>query len=110
MSDDASLTDFTGGGDDESDVEDAATERDEATRSADAEPSKDSEPIDGSERTEDSEPTETPTYTYTSTPDGAECDACGEVVEERWHAGEGGTDAESDLSPDALVCPDCKEW
>lgn len=82
MSDDASLSEFAGGGDGEG--------------------------SDGDR--EDPDSAETPTYTYTSTPDGAECDACGEVVEERWHAGEGGTAENPELDPDALVCADCKEW
>lgn len=77
MSDDASLTEFAGGDDGESDQK---------------------------------EPAEMPTYTYTSTPDGAECDACGEAVEERWHAGEGGAVDDPELDPDALVCADCKAW
>jgi len=79
MSDDASLSEFAGGGGEENDREDA-------------------------------EPPESPTYTYTSTPDGAECDACGKVVEERWHAGEGGAVEYPDIDPDALVCAECKEW
>ena len=85
MSDDASLAAF--GGDDEERVEDAD------------EPSEDS-----------AEPPEAPTFTYTSTPDGAECAACGETVEKRWHAGEGGAVDAPDLDADALVCPDCKAW
>ncbi|MFW5949109.1 MAG: DUF7573 domain-containing protein, partial [Halolamina sp.] len=85
-------------------------ERDDSERAADAESSGDPEITEQSGPSETADATETPTYTYTSTPDGAECDACGEVVDERWHAGEGGTAAEPELSPDALVCPDCKEW
>ena len=85
MSDDASLDDFGG----ESD-EDGGDGPDE-------------EPTD-------TEASETPTYTYTSTPDGADCAACGAVVEKRWHAGEGGAVDAPDLDPDALVCPDCKTW
>ncbi|WP_049979287.1 DUF7573 domain-containing protein [Halolamina rubra] len=95
MSDDASLTDFAGGD---------AGEADDEAGAGDSE-------IDELERDEpDADATETPTYTYTSTPDGAECDACGETVETRWHAGEGGAADAPDLDPDALVCPDCKEW
>lgn len=81
MSDDASLTEFAGGDDEE-----------------------------GSEERAEPESPETPTYTYTSTPNGAECAACGEVVEERWHAGEGGAVDDPELGPDALVCSDCKGW
>jgi hypothetical protein len=84
MSDDASLTDF---GSEDDGADDA--------------------PDDG---TVDTVEAETPTFTYTSTPDGAECAACGAVVEKRWHAGEGGAADAPDLDPDALVCPDCKEW
>lgn len=47
---------------------------------------------------------ETATVTYSWSPDGDECAACGETVEKRWRAGEGAAD------PDAMVCPDCKEW
>ncbi len=89
MSDDASLTDF--GDEDGTDEGDDGPEADDP---ADAE----------------AVGTETPTFTYTSTPDGAECAACGAVVEKRWHAGEGGAADAPDLDPDALVCPDCKEW
>lgn len=89
MSDDASLTDF--GGEDGTDAENGGPEGDDPA---------DAEAVE----------TETPTYTYTSTPDGAECAACGAVVEKRWHAGEGGAADAPDLAPDALVCPDCKEW
>lgn len=99
MSDDASLTEFTGGddtasgdstGDDGVNGDDASKGEPAAAATAEA--------------------VDEPTFTYTSTPDGAECDACSETVEERWHAGEGGTAEHPDLSPDALVCPDCKEW
>lgn len=55
----------------------------------------------GSETTEATAP---PTLTYTSSPDGDECAACGETVQNRWRAGEGAED------PDALVCPACKSW
>ncbi|SFP38759.1 MULTISPECIES: DUF7573 domain-containing protein [Halolamina] len=85
MSDDASLSDFAGRDGDE--AGDGSTV-DDPTDDAPA----------------------TPTYTYTSTPDGAACAACGESVETRWRAGEGGAADETDLDPDALVCPDCKEW
>jgi len=94
MSDDASLTDFAGG--DDGDGAGGSPDDDDVSESSD--------------NAEDADSVETPTYTYTSTPDGAECAACGELVEERWHAGEGGTADQPDLSPDALVCPDCKEW
>lgn len=50
------------------------------------------------------EPTEPATVTYAWSPEGAVCAACGERVERRWLAGEGAPD------PDALVCPDCKDW
>ena len=89
MSDDASLTDF--GGEDGADDADDESGGDNRT---------DAETVEA----------EMPTYTYTSTPDGAECAACGAVVEKRWHAGEGGAADAPDLDPDALVCPDCKEW
>ncbi len=36
--------------------------------------------------------------TYSWTPDGAVCTACGQSVEERWANDEG------------VVCVDCKEW
>jgi len=36
--------------------------------------------------------------TYAWSPDGADCAACGAVVERRWRDG------------DELVCSDCKEW
>lgn len=89
MSDDASLTDFSGGRD--------------GTGGAEA-----SE--DGPDAVANAEAAEEPTFTYTSTPDGTECEACGDVVGERWHAGDGGTAENPALSPSALVCPDCKEW
>ena len=62
----------------------------------------------------ESEPAATPSLTYTSSPAGAPCAACGETVEKRWRAGEGGVSGEGESrgvdDPDALVCPDCKEW
>ncbi|GAB7014209.1 DUF7573 domain-containing protein [Halolamina salina] len=104
MTDDASLTDFAGSGDgadDSADGADGASDPEDGAHG----------PNDGPESDDatDAEP-ETPTFTYTSTPDGAECAACGATVEKRWHAGEGGTAENPDLNPDALVCPDCKEW
>lgn len=90
MSDDASLTDFAGGGDDDG----GDTDEDDGKN----------------DDLSNTKPAEKPTYTYTSTPDGVACEACGDVVEVRWHAGEGGTAEEPDLPTDALVCPDCKAW
>ncbi|MFD1565909.1 DUF7573 domain-containing protein [Halolamina litorea] len=87
MSDDASLTDFSGGDDGDD------------TSAADNEGS-----------AEAADPLDEPTFTYTSTPHGAACAACGATVEKRWRAGEGGAADAPDLDPDALVCPDCKEW
>lgn len=52
----------------------------------------------------DSTDTESATVTYAWSPTGDACDACGETADRRWRAGEGADD------PDALVCPDCKEW
>jgi len=109
MTDDASLTDFAGREDGADDAGDGGSnDPDDGTSS----PENDAPgPDDGPESDDatDAEP-ETPTFTYTSTPDGAECAACGATVEKRWHAGEGGTAEKPDLDPDALVCSDCKEW
>ncbi|WP_336360723.1 DUF7573 domain-containing protein [Haladaptatus sp. ZSTT2] len=38
------------------------------------------------------------TSTYAWSPEGAACEACGEVVERRWRDG------------DELVCESCKSW
>ena len=109
MSDDASLTDFAGSGDGADDSGDGANDpEDEPSDAEDGTPDPD-DTLDPDEPT-DAGTTEEPTFTYTSTPDGAECAACGATVEKRWHAGEGGTADDLDLDPDALVCPDCKEW
>jgi hypothetical protein len=59
---------------------------------------------DGTADDETAEAMAPPTLTYTSSPDGDECAACGETVQNRWRAGEGAED------PDALVCPACKSW
>ncbi|WP_435118053.1 DUF7573 domain-containing protein [Halolamina sp. C58] len=104
MSDDASLTDFAGsegGGDDAEDADEGAIDPEDGAPDPDDAPESDDSTT---------ETPETPTFTYTSTPDGAECAACGATVEKRWHAGEGGAAENPDLDPDALVCPDCKEW
>lgn len=58
---------------------------------------------------------ETPSLTYSSSPEGAPCAACGETVEKRWRAGEGGVSPDETGDggvddPDALICPDCKKW
>jgi rubredoxin len=102
MSDDANLTDFAGRGDGAAEADDdgASDPEDGALGPDDG-----ANPDDAT----DAEP-ETPTFTYTSTPDGAECAACGTTVEKRWYAGEDGTAETPDLDPDALVCPDCKVW
>lgn len=89
MSDDVTLSSF--GGADSSDADD-----DEAPTPAESNES----PPDPDESAQP----ETPSLTYTSSPDGDTCAACGETVTTRWRAGEGAAD------PDALVCPDCKEW
>lgn len=105
MGEDVPLTAFDSGDDDSSNDADSDGESSERDESA-AEP--------GEIEPAESEPAETPSLTYTSSPDGAPCAACGETVEKRWHAGEGGVSADGDGAgvddPDALVCPDCKEW
>lgn len=90
---------------------DSGDETDEDLDSADGS-SEEAEPVD---EPAESEPVETPSLTYTSSPDGAACAACGETVEKRWRAGEGGVSADENGNggvddPDALVCPGCKEW
>jgi len=92
MSDDATLSSFDG---------------EEPTDAADDDPPAAPEPTDtATEPGEDEESAqqEQPSLTYTSSPDGDRCAACGATVQTRWHAGEGAED------PDALVCPDCKDW
>ena len=92
MSDDATLSSFGG---------------DEPTEEADDEPPAEAEPTDEvaeSSDDEDSEVPASPSLTYTSSPDGETCAACGATVQRRWRAGEGAAD------PDALVCPDCEVW
>jgi hypothetical protein len=109
MTDDASLTDFAGSGDGADDAGDGGSNDPDGGASDPEDGAPD--PDDGPEPDDatDAEP-EAPTFTYTSTPDGAECAACGTTVEKRWHAGEGGVADDSELDPSALVCPDCKEW
>jgi hypothetical protein len=96
MSEDVPLTSFAG--DDE--------ERDEEVLDDAEGGGSDDDPA-----TDDADP---PTLTYASSPDGAPCASCGETVEKRWVAGEGGVTGDGDEpvveNPDALVCPDCKEW
>lgn len=102
MSEDLPLTAFesddgSGNADDSDEADGASSERAETAD-------------DPAER----EPAATPSLTYTSSPDGAPCAACGETVEKRWRAGEGGVSADGESGgvddPDALVCPDCKAW
>ena len=92
MPEDASLDDFLGGGDDQSDedgpVDDEATD---APAAAEAEPLEDGDHV--SPRT-----VEPATTTAAWSLDGAACSVCGTVVEQRWR------------SDDGLVCPTCKEW
>jgi hypothetical protein len=115
MSEDVPLTAFDSGG--ESEESDESEENDKSEQSDESEQGDQNEASDRSEREESAEddPTETPSLTYTALPDGAACAACGETVEKRWCAGEGGvTPDESEAGgvkdPDALVCPGCKEW
>ncbi|KPN30056.1 hypothetical protein SY89_00778 [Halolamina pelagica] len=104
MSDDASLTDFAG----EAAGDEAAGHGERAASGpGDGDPEANEPEADDPDA--ESAP-ETPTFTYTSTPDGAACAACGASVEQRWRAGEGGAAEAPDLAPDALVCSDCKEW
>lgn len=119
MTENRTLGDF-GGDDDEDDdnsqhettgvaVEsDADSERAEApeSQSAEASETKSVEELEA-QVTDDTSPeptTESATVTYAWSPAGDACDACGETADRRWRAGEGADD------PDALVCPDCKEW
>ncbi|PSP95026.1 hypothetical protein BRC91_03195 [Halobacteriales archaeon QS_4_62_28] len=109
MPEDASLDDFLGGGDDQSDEDDGrhdsptdspdnnesdAPVDDEATDApADAE----AEPLEDGDHVS-SGTVELATTTAAWSLDGAACSACGTVVEQRWR------------SDDGLVCPTCKEW
>jgi hypothetical protein len=117
MSEDVPLSAF--GSDDDSDDSDG----ERVTRDEEVEPAEsDGEPAVGDtsvdEDTEnaelpaENEPAEPPSVTYTSSPDGEPCAVCGETVEKRWRAGEGGVSGDRDGvdDPDALVCPDCKQW
>lgn len=92
MSDDVTLSSFGG---------------EESTDADDDESPAPPEPIDSAtdpaEAAASPQP-ESPSLTYTSSPDGDTCAACGDTVTTRWRAGEGADD------PDALVCPDCKDW
>ncbi|MEF8801667.1 MAG: hypothetical protein V5A38_02900 [Halolamina sp.] len=97
MSEDVPLSAF--GSDDDSDGEGKSSEGDESA-------------VEPADEPAESDPAEPPSVTYTSSPDGEPCAACGETVEKRWRAGEGGVsgDREGVDDPDALVCPDCKQW
>lgn len=93
MGEDASLDQFVGGsGDeddtsanDESDGETAAAAKERPNEAADAKPAAEDGPTPA-------------TTTYAWTGEGAQCAACGEVVERRWE------------QDGVLVCTDCKEW
>jgi len=91
MSEDATLDTFAGDGE----------ERAGGAGERDAEPDPETGDDEADEATDRPEP---PSRTYTSSPDGDACAECGEMVQRRWRAGEAAED------PDALVCPDCKEW
>jgi hypothetical protein len=84
MAEDASLDDFLSGTDEETDesesaVDGAASETDDSDGAAAGTP-------------------EPATTTYAWDGDGATCESCGDVAEERWQ--QDGT----------LVCADCKDW
>lgn len=86
MGEDASLDEFLDAGSSES-----AGESD-----TDDKPATSGEDTDtGSTTTDDVDPA---TTTYAWSGEGADCEACGAVVERRWH--QDGT----------LVCVSCKEW
>lgn len=96
MSEDASLDEFLGADGADSDADE------ESEADGDEAPKTDGTPADG--ETADDAPEESTaspepaTPTYASTPEGAACGACGEVVTERWR------------EDGAWACPDCKEW
>lgn len=97
MSEDATLDAFAG-----ADASERDGERDEEPEPEDGAGSdEDSAEVETDDGTDDPKP---PALTYTSSPNGDECQECGETVQNRWRAGEGAED------PDALVCPDCKVW
>ncbi|WP_135305333.1 DUF7573 domain-containing protein [Haloarcula amylovorans] len=106
MSEDASLDQFLGGGDDaeagESDSSPDESDAGDDPAVANVESPDDSASADGTEPT-DREPTDdggvTPAVTtYAWSAEGAACSVCGEAVERRWQQNE------------SLVCSDCKEW
>lgn len=82
MAEDASLEDFSDGGESSRSVEDGSTEI--GTETADGEAS-----VDGVEPAES---------TYAWSPEGATCAECGEVVKRRW------------TQDGVLVCGACKSW
>lgn len=58
----------------------------------------DSDDETGEDETEEREQPEPATPTYRFSPDGAVCDACGDVGDRHWH------------DDGQFVCADCKEW
>lgn len=89
MGNDRSLDDFLGGEDETPAVSESEGEPTETGEEEDA------GDIDANTDADTVEPA-TPTYRFS--PDGAVCDACGDVVQKRWH------------DDGQFVCADCKEW
>jgi hypothetical protein len=89
MAEDASLDDFLDAGS-EADDEGTASDADGTASSGTA----------GDDGTGDAAPavTDPGRSTFDWSPSGAECGACGAVVERRWRDGDG------------MVCEACKEW
>ncbi|MBV0924164.1 hypothetical protein KTS45_08085 [Halomicroarcula limicola] len=91
MSEDTSLDQFLGDGDD-----DAEAGESEAVTNAESEARTDG--ADGTAEAESGEEVAAATTTYAWSGEGAACGACGETVERRWQ------------QDGSLVCSDCKEW
>lgn len=99
VSDNRSLDEFAGAAEEVDEPEDDAVASESGRVADDAGPEDDAASAVGADAGEVDDDTIDPaTSTYTWSPAGGECAACGSSVEERWRDG------------DDLVCLDCKKW
>lgn len=100
MPEDATLDDFLGG---DSEDEPSEDDNEPADGDADSDESTASDEVTPDDSPSEDTPVDTDgvkpaAVTYNREPGGAACEACGDVVTERWDA------------DGAFVCADCKEW